>query len=429
MERTEFPFFLRVNLMSVDVVVLGAGIVGVSAALHLALRGRSVVLVDRRGPGEETSYGNSGVIEYEGFVPVGFPRDLRSLVRYGLNRAPEANYHPLHLPRIASWLWALRRNSSEAGIEAYAAANFPLCKAAVAEHRRIAAMAGAERYFRQDGWIRLYRTARGFQGAATLHRLADRYGADYRILDRDALAELEPHLAPVAYKAVLWPQSDTVSWPAGVVKAYAELFQAQGGRFLQGDARSLTRTADGWSVVAGGETITAPNAVVALGPWSGDVLAPLGLRLPLAPKRGYHMHFGATGNAVLTRPIVDVEFGYVITPMDKGVRLTTGVEFADRDAPPTPRQLDQLKPIARSLFPLAEERDEAPWLGRRPAFADSLPVIGPAPGLPGLWLDFGHGHLGFTQGPISGRLIAEAMAGEPTSVDIRPFRAERFLGG
>lgn len=412
-----------------DVIVLGAGMVGVSAALHLAMRGRSVVLVDRGEPGEETSYGNTGIVEREGFVPVAFPRDPLTLLRYGLNLSPEANYHLSHLPRVAGWLWQLRRNTDRAGIETYAAANDLLCRHAVAEHRALAAAAGADRYFRTGGWIRLYRTPQGFAGVAGLLGLADRYDVRYEVLGPDELAEREPSLARVVHKAVVFPETESVSWPAGVTKAYAARFQALGGRFARGDARSLAKTASGWSVVAGGETVEAAEAVVALGPWSPDVLGPLGVRLPLTPKRGYHLHFGARGNAVLNLPIVDVEYGYCLTPMEKGIRLTTGVEFADRDAPPTPRQLEQLKPIARALFPLAEEREPAPWLGRRPAFPDSLPVIGRAPGQPGLWLDYGHGHLGFTQGPISGRILAEAMTGATPLVDMRPFRAERFLGG
>ncbi|MCW1839673.1 NAD(P)/FAD-dependent oxidoreductase [Prosthecomicrobium hirschii] len=411
-----------------DVIVLGAGMVGVSAALHLAMKGRSVVLVDRRDPGEETSYGNTGIVEREGYIPVTIPKDPRALLRYALNQAPEANYHLSHLPKVAGWLMQLWSRSNTAGVEAYAADNELLCRHAVPEHRALAAAAGAERYFRQTGWIRLYRSPASFAGAAKLFELCDRYGVAYRVMDADGLAEIEPHLARIMHKAAIWPETDSVSWPAGVTKAYAARFQALGGRFVHGDARSLTRTADGWSVVAGGETVTAREVVVALGPWTGDILAPLGLKFPLIAKRGYHMHFGATGNAVLNHPIVDVEHGFCLTPMEKGIRLTTAVEFADRDAPPTPRQLEQLKPIARALFPLAEERDETPWLGRRPALPDSLPVIGRAPGVPGMWLDFGHGHLGFTQGPISGRLIAEAMTGQTPLVDLRPFRAERFFG-
>lgn len=416
--------------MKHDVIVLGAGMVGVSAALHLLKRGRNVLLVDRRGPGEETSFGNAGVIEREGFVPVAVPRDPRVLLRYALNGAPEANYHLSYLPKMLPWLWALFRNTDLAGIEAYAAANDPLCRLALAEHKAIAAEAGALGYYRQDGWIRIYRSPESYAGAALLHRLADRYGAAYRVLTPDELAELEPHVARRAHRATLWPESDTVSWPGGVVKSFAALFESAGGRFAAGDARSLAKTAEGWSVrLADGAVAEAPEAVVALGPWSTDVLEPLGLRFPLAPKRGYHMHFAAKGNAVLNRPIVDNDFGYVLTPMERGIRLTTAIEFAERDAPPSPRQLDQLKPIASDLFPLAEERDPEPWLGRRPALPDSLPVIGRAPGIPGLWLDFGHGHLGFTQGPVSGRILAETMTGAPPAIDPKPYRAERFFGG
>jgi D-amino-acid dehydrogenase len=395
--------------------------------VHLKQKGRSVVLVDRRGAGEETSYGNTGIIECDAFVPVGFPRNLSDLVRYGLNLGTEANYHPSYLLKAAPWLLQLRANTGPAGIEAYARAIDPLGSRSVAEHRLMTAASGAEHLIRREGWIRAYRSERSWQAAAPLMRLADRYGAPYTILSPGAFAEMEPHLKTDTYvKAVHWTGTDTCAWPEGLVKAYTDLFLRLGGEFYAGDAKSLVKTGTGWRVTAGGGPVDAPDVVVALGPWSLDVLKPLGLTFPLAPKRGYHMHFGTKGNATLTRPICDLEHGFCLTPMQKGIRLTTGVEIADRDAPASPRQLEQLKPIARALFPLAEERDEAPWLGRRPAFPDSLPIIGPAPRHKGLWLDFGHGHLGFTQGPISGRLIAEQIAGEPTTVDVTPYRAERF---
>jgi D-amino-acid dehydrogenase len=123
--------------------------------------------------------------------------------------------------------------------------------------------------------------------------------------------------------------------------------------------------------------------------------------------------------------VLDAENGYVVTPMERGIRLTTGIEFAARDAAPTPIQLDRALAKARELFPLGEPRDE-PWLGRRPCFPDSLPVIGPAPGRPGLWLDVGHGHLGFTLGPVTGRLLAEMMTGAAPFTDPAPYRFDRF---
>lgn len=415
--------------MTCDVIVLGAGMVGTSAALQLAERGRKVTLIDRRGIGEETSFGNAGVIEREGLVPVGIPRDLLRLFRYALNRAPEANYHPSFLPKIAPWLWRLFEATDRAGIETYARAIDTLGRFAIPEHRRLAATAGVGDQFRETGWVRVYRTAAGLAREADLHDLADRFGIEHRALNRDELHALEPDLRPILHAGVLWPETQTVAWPEAVTKAYGERFLALGGRFARGDARSLRRVDESWVVSCEAGEITAPTVVVALGPWANDLLDRFGLRFPFAVKRGYHMHFSAERGARLSRPIVDVEMGYCLTPMARGLRLTTGVEFADRDATATPRQLDQLKPIARALFPIGAELDPEPWLGRRPALPDGLPIIGPAPGVPEMWLDFGHGHLGFTQGPISGRLIAEAICGEPTLVDLTPFRAERFGRG
>ena len=408
-----------------DVIVLGAGIVGVSAAWHLLRRGRSVALLDRRGPGEETSYGNAGLVERSGFIPIAFPSSLRDLWRYATNRTSELRYDPKFLPRVLPWLWRLQRASRPAAIEATARALEPLLNRAVEEHDFLAQAAGAEGFFRDTGWLKLYRTARGFAAEGLEFRLAREFGARFEILDAAAARELEPNLAPVFAKAVYWPESRSVSSPGRVTARYAARFAAEGGDVLEGDARSLARDGRGWRVDTRSGPVQAADAVVALGPWAPDVLEPLGLHTPLAVKRGYHRHFAPVGNAALARPVLDAENGYVVTPMERGIRLTTGIEFAARDAAPTPIQLDRALAKARELFPLGEPRDEA-WLGRRPCFPDSLPVLGPAPGRPGLWLDIGHGHLGFTLGPVTGRLLAEMMTGAAPFADPAPYRFDRF---
>jgi D-amino-acid dehydrogenase len=173
-------------------------------------------------------------------------------------------------------------------------------------------------------------------------------------------------------------------------------------------------------------TVTAESVVLALGPWTPDVLGPLKLKFPLAVKRGYHLHFHPRGNAGLARPVVDAELGYCVAPMEQGLRLTTGAEFAPRDAPPTPVQFERLLPAARALYPLGEAIEQVPWMGSRPCFADSRPVIGRAPGQSGLWLTFGHAHWGLTLGPVTGRLLAEMMTGAAPFCDPAPYRAERF---
>jgi D-amino-acid dehydrogenase len=412
--------------MRFDAIVLGAGIVGVSAAWHLLRRGKTVALVDRRPPGEETSHGNAGVVERDGFLPMGFPQKFADLVRYGLNREPEMHYHRRFLPTVAPFLMAMRRGSHPSQREAYAAAMAPLLKRTVEEHRAFAEAAGAWALFRDTGGLRVYRSEAGFLAGKASRDFADRYGAPYQVLAPGEVTELEPNLEPRFFRAILWNDVISTSSPGGVTKAYADRFGRDGGTVATGDARTLRHGEEGWSVESNAGKLSAPTAVVALGPWSPDVLKPLGYKFPFAVLRGYHRHYRPAGNATLSRPVLDLQNGFVITPMDRGIRLTSGWEFADRDAPATPVQLNRVLPLARELFPLAEPVDFEPWLGRRPCLPDSFPVIGPAPRHPGLFLDFGHSHLGFTLGPVTGRLAAEMIVGERPFADPRAFSPARF---
>jgi D-lysine oxidase len=409
-----------------DVIVLGAGMVGVSAAWHLLRRGKSVALVDRREPGEETSHGNAGVVERDGFLPMSFPQRLGDLLRYGLNREPQLHYHPGFLPAAAPFLLAMRRGSHPSQRDAYAAAMAPLLKRTVEEHREFIKAAGAEALFRDTGGLRLYRSEAGFVAGKASRDYADRYGVSYRILAPDEVVELEPNLEPRFFRAVLWDDVISSSSPGGVTKAYAAQFARDGGTIASGDAKTVRYSENAWNLDSNLGRLSAPTAVVALGPWSPDVLKPLGYRFPFAVLRGYHRHYRPSGNATLSRPVLDLENGFVITPMERGIRLTSGFEVADRDAPATPVQLDRVLPLARELFPLAEPVDFEPWLGRRPCLPDSFPVIGPAARHPGLFLDFGHSHLGFTLGPVTGRLVAEMISGAKPFADPRPFSPARF---
>jgi len=412
-----------------DAIVLGAGIVGVSVALHLVKRGLGVALVDRGDPGEATSYGNAGVIEANTLFPPSFPSRYGALLRIALKQAPEADYHLSFLVQVAPWLLAFRRNSAPDRLVATMRAMRPLFARAIAEHEALMAEAGAGRYLRRTGWLKLYRSDRGLAGTARERGVAAELGMPMRVLDADAARALEPALAPVFRHAVFWEQAASVSNPLAVTRAYAARFAALGGVAVKGDALSLHRSGALWRVDTAQGPIDAEAAVVALGPWAPDLLGPLGIRLPLAVKRGYHRHFRPRGNASLARPILDAENGYCMAPMELGIRITTGAEFAARDAAPTPRQLDRVMPAASALFPLGAAVEDTPWLGARPCFADSRPVIGRAPGRPGLWLAYGHGHSGLTLGPATGRLIAEMMTGATPFCDPAPYRAERFGRG
>jgi D-amino-acid dehydrogenase len=411
----------------VDTIVLGAGIVGTSIAAHLVKRGVSVALVDRAGAGEGTSYGNTGIIEGNTIFPAAFPSSLTALLRVALKQAPEANYHWSFLPTVAPWLLAFRAASQPERLIETAHIMRPLMAQAVVEHEALAAESGADKYFRHTGWLKLYRSDASFAAQARELELAAHFNIANVPLDADAVHALEPSLKPVFRHAVHWTGAVSVSNPLAVTRAYAARFATLGGLAFSGDARTLHRTNGRWRVDTSAGPLDAGDVVIALGPWAPDLLKPLGIDLPLAVKRGYHWHYRPRGNAGLSRPILDADNGYCITPMEQGIRLTTGAEFARRDAPPTPVQFDRVLPRARELFDLGDAVEPKPWLGSRPCFADSRPVISRAPGQSGLWLAYGHGHWGLSLGPATGRLLAEMMTGATPFCDPQPYAAERFL--
>ena len=414
-------------MKTVDALVLGAGIVGVSVALHLQKRGRSTILVDRRGPAEETSFGNAGLIQREGVYPYGFPHDFGALLRYGLNRTIDAHYHPSAIPHLAPFLWRYWKHSRPARHAAIARSYAKLIEQCISEHDALASEAGAQGLLRRSGWMKLFRSARErdarFAEAELWH---GEFGLNYRALDAKALQALEPHLAPVLVGALHWTDPVSVTDPQGLALAYLRLFERLGGSFVQANAASLEGEGRGWRLRTVDGPLVAGAAVVALGPWADVVTRTLGYDLPLAVKRGYHMHYRPAGRATLNHPVLDTERGYFLAPMQRGVRLTTGAEFALRDAIRTPVQLGRAEPIARELFPLAERLDTEPWMGSRPCTPDMMPVIGKAPRHANLWFAFGHAHHGLTLGPVTGRLVAEMMAGETPFIDPAPYRAERF---
>jgi D-lysine oxidase len=409
-----------------DAVVLGAGIVGTSIALHLAKRGLSVALVDKGAPGEATSYGNAGVIEANTLLPHPFPTAFGALMKVALKRAAEANYHLSFLPRVAPWLLQYRANSAMERRIRFANLMRPLFAHALPEHEALMLESGATRYLRKEGWLKVYRTPAAFAATARERELAAEFGLPHEALDRAGALALEPALAPQFVNGIYWKSSASVTNPLALTRAYVARFTALGGVMLTGDARTLHRAADRWRVETDEGPVDAREAVVALGPWATDLLKPMDIDLPLQVKRGYHLHFRPRGNAGLTRPVVDAELGYCVAPMEQGLRLTTGAEFADRDAKATPVQFDRLLPQARTLFPLGDPVEAQPWMGSRPCFADSMPVIGRAPGQTDLWLAYGHAHWGLTLGPVTGRLLAEMMTGATPFCDPTPYAAERF---
>jgi len=409
-----------------DVLVLGAGIVGLSVALHLARRGKRVAVVDAGRPGAGTSYGNSGVVTRDSILPLSGPAMLRDLPAYALNRTPRLHLSWPALPELAPWLARFLAAGRPAAFARGVAALDALMRLAAGEHESLAAEADTGHLLHRDGWLHLYRTAESVGAHAAEHALWRDYGVPFEPLAAADIARLEPHLKP-AFAGGAWLTGGlSTPDPGGLCAGLAAHAAARGVRFVTADARTIAIGEGGVHLTAGDATLRADRAVICLGPWSRQVTDRFGYRPPLIAHRGYHVHVPPRGNAGLTRPVYDVDHGYVMAPMRAGIRVTSGIELARKGAAPNPVQLARAVEQARQVLDLGAEVEATPWMGRRPATPDSLPVIGPVPGVPRLWAAFGHGSIGLTAGPVTGRLVAELMGGESPCADPEPYSPDRF---
>jgi D-amino-acid dehydrogenase len=408
-----------------DVIVLGAGIVGVSAAIAARQQGLSAVLVDRREPGSETSYGNAGVLSSGSILPLNKPSLWSALPAYLTNRHAALRWDPIWTIRNFGWVARFLANARASRTKPRAAALHGLIDASLKLHRDWVVKAGAAHRIRENGWLKVWRS-NAVEAAKQEQAFLAEYGIASRLLDRQAISALEPNILPVYSVGLLHTQTASVDSPGAVVKAYAQIFANAGGKIQKSEIKSITRDGDSWSVMLSDGAMTARHVVVALGPWSSDLLRPLGYRVPLAFERGYHREFKPNPARTLQRPIHDAEGSFLMAPMEQRIRITTGVELADRDAPSCFAQLEAVVPLAHGVVEFGEAVGE-PWRGSRPTLPDSLPMIGPAPRHGGLWLAFGNQHIGFTTGPATGVAIAAMIAGVAPSFDVGPFSPSRYL--
>jgi D-amino-acid dehydrogenase len=409
----------------VDVAVLGAGIVGVSAGIAAQQRGLSVVVIDRREPGSETSYGNAGILSSGSILPLNQPSLWKALPGYLGNTSAAVRWNPIWVMRNLDWVARFLGNAVPSRTRPRAAALHGLIGASLKLHRDWIVKADAGQRIRETGWLKAWRSD-ATEAAQREQTLLAEFGIKSELLDRQAISALEPDIVPVYKTGLLHTQTASVDSPGAVTKAYARMFSAGGGEVRQSEIKAVEPQGDGWRIVLGGGALSARHVVVALGPWSADILRPLGYRVPLAVERGYHLEFAPNPARTLQRPIHDAEGSFLMTPMENGIRVTSGVELTDRDAPSSFAQLDMVVPMARSVVEFGSAVGE-PWRGARPTLPDSLPVIGKAPRHQGLWLAFGNQHIGFTTGPATGAAVAAMIAGDEPSFDTSAFAPSRYI--
>ena len=411
-----------------DTLVIGGGIVGLSCGLHLRQRGLSVTLADPGEARRRTSYGNAGVISRGSIFPVAGQNIWKKAGAYALNRDPGLRIDHRNLWRILPWLRAFLRASNTASTRKAAAALDPFVAASYDAHLELAALTGAGALIQRRGWLKLYRSEAAFAASAVEREMFAQYKIATEIFDAPQLRELEPALQPRFARALLFTQAGSVSDPGALVEAYGRTFASLGGEVLTTKVGRLSREGDFWCADFDGGFRHARKIVLAAGAWAPQLTGALGYKFPLAVERGYHQHFALTQGPALTRPIHDVAGAYIAAPMRQGVRILSGIELAPRDAPADVRQFQRVLADARGTLALGAPVENEPWLGARPSTPDGLPVIGEAPRHPGLFFAFGHGHIGLSTGPVTGRIIADLVMGRVPDVPVAAFAAQRFAG-
>ena len=407
------------------IAVVGAGIVGVSAAEWLRRDGHDVVLIDRNEPGQAASFGNGGILARCSVVPVPVPGLLAKAPGMLLRANRPLFLRWSYLPRLLPWLIPYLASASRERVEQIAAALAPLVTDAVNDHFALVRGTPAEKWLRTSDYIYLYTDQNAFNGDAFGWGLRKRHGIEGTNMDRGDLIDFDPGLSETYKFGYALSDHGFIADPGAYVGALAAWFGDQGGRILRAEVNDIETRPDGATITADGQTLDVDRVVLAGGAWSGDLARRLGHRAMLESERGYHVEFTEPSHTPPC-PYMIADAKFVATPMDAGVRAAGVVEFGGLKAGPSRAPVRLLERSMRRLYPDFTYASKREWLGHRPATADSLPLLGQSPKSRIVYFAFGHHHVGMTAGPKSGRLIADMIANRRSNVDLSPYRVERF---
>jgi D-amino-acid dehydrogenase len=410
------------------VIVVGAGVVGLACAVQLQRAGHQVVLIDRGEPGRECSFGNAGAFAVSDVIPLAEPGLWRKLPGWMFDPLGPLALRWRYLPSLAPWLWRFALASRPARVAALTRALAALLRRVNDDSAELIAHAGLEAMWRRHGALTLYRDEKEFSAAAGAWESRRRHGVDWRKLDAAELRAREPLLQDewrCGIEVEAWSHVDD---PYLFCHGLFATFVHNGGQFLC-DEVSNVALAEGRAVgvdTARSGRVDGSGVVIAAGSWSDRFLRQLPCRVPLESERGYHVTLPRAG-IHLHRFIQCASESFVILPMsDGGLRLAGTVELAHRDAPPDWARAHILLDKARRIVGPFGTESMSVWMGQRPSLPDTLPAIGPAPGIGQLFFAVGHGHLGLTLAATTGSLIADLVAGRDSGFDLTPCRLDRF---
>lgn len=408
------------------IAVIGAGVVGVSAALQLAVRGHSVTIFDREGVASATSQGNAGAFAFTDVIPLATPGVMRKAPKWLLDPLGPLSIPPAYALNIAPWLLRFWRASWTDRYEAALAAQSALMKLSQAALERLAKDHAMEPFLRREGQLQLYEGDGQFAASLPEWRERERHGVRFRLLRRpEEIAEIQPGIASRFTHAGFTPDWTNVTDPKQWVEELADRFRALGGRIEIATIRAVKPASGGVWIEDDRIDGVYDRAVIAGGAWSKALTRPLGDVVPLETERGYNTTLPA-GAFDLKTHVTFANHAFVVSRIGDGVRVGGAVELGGLKRAPNMKRAEFLLEKAKTFLPGLKTEGGVQWMGFRPSMPDSLPVISSSSATPAIVYAFGHGHLGLTQSAGTAELVADLVEGRPAAIDAQPFRASRF---
>ena len=411
--------------MAEHVTILGAGAIGICTALALVERGIQVRLIDRGDPGQETSMGNAGVISPWSFIPQSMPGIWKKIPNLMFGDHRPLSVRPAYWPRMVPWGMTFVRNSTPKRVQEIADAMEPLCMSCVDLYRRHLEGTGEEHLVQDSAYVHAYRKDGKDLLQAIDYRIRREKGAQLELVGQDELRRVEPALSPDFKSAVLIHGQARAQSPGLIMSALAKKARRLGVEILRTPVTALKRVESGWQISCGEQIHTARKVVVAMGAWSAELLKPLGISVPLVSERGYHLEFPKPG-IELKNSVLDTDAKFVASSMEGGLRVAGQAEFGSVDAPRDDRKQTRMQNGAKAAFPDLDTSGPSFWMGRRPSFPDSLPMIGEFKGHDGLFAGFGHSHYGLMMAPKTAELLADMLSGRTPNLDCSAYSTGRF---
>ena len=410
----------------ISVAVIGAGVVGICCACYLQRSGFRVTLIDRDEPALQTSFGNAGGLSPGSVAPIGMPGMWKQIPGWLLDDTGPLYIKGSYLVKALPWLTRFLLQSRSARVadisKALASLNGPCFEAL----QPLVEDAGISHMIKRSGQLFVYRSRKHMQKDALTHQLRGDAGARLEYLDAAEIRDLEPALAPIFESGYLMPDNGHCDDPYGMAQALVRSFLERGGRFQKTEVADFGFDEDGVTCVKTSTgDLQTDRAIICAGIWSKSICAKLGWNIPLESHRGYHVTLEDPG-ASLKHMCFPVEDKFAITPMSMGIRIAGTVELAGVDAPPNYARAQALLVAARKILPGIGTEKATQWMGHRPCFPDSLPVIDRCSNHKGIFFAFGHGHQGLVGASQTGKVVDEMIRGVSPSMDLRPFSIDRF---